>query len=109
MKGEKGPVQEGIIVKQTNILPQRDRYRVIWYNNADYSTIMAWSLQQRVPIVQVAHDLIVSYVACQKAGHEKTISQLKLDIAILAEELTRYIDRYGKIPSSDRAKDKATE
>jgi hypothetical protein len=109
LKGKKRPVQEGIIVKKTNILPQRDRYRVIWYNRDDYATIMALSLQQKVPIVQVAHDLIVSYVACQKAGHEKTISQLKLDMAVLAEELTRYIDQFGKMPISDRAKDRAAE
>jgi hypothetical protein len=93
--------QERIIIKQTNILPQRDRFKTIWYSEEDYTSILALSIEQRKPMVHIAHDLITSYFICQKQGHAKIIERLKQDRAILAAELKVYMDRFGKIPPSD--------
>ena len=94
--------EEGITIRQTNILPKKDRYRTIWYSQDDYATIMALSIQQRKPMVHVAHDLITAYLVCQKQDHSKVIDRLKQERAILGAELTLYRDHFGKLPESAR-------
>ncbi len=100
MEDRKKPVEKTIIITQTNILPKKKRYKTIWYGEEDYASILAMSIQQRKPMVQVAHDLITHYYLCQKLGHEQKIHELKQDRAILAAELKVYMNRFGKIPPS---------
>jgi hypothetical protein len=102
MEDDKGPLQQGIIIKQTNILPKKYRYKTVWYGKEDYESILALSIQQRIPMVQVAHDLIANYFYCQKAGHEKINNRLEQDRALLAAELTLYKNYFGKLPVSAR-------
>jgi hypothetical protein len=96
--------KEGITIKQTNILPKNARYKTVWYSQDDYETILALSIDQGVPIVQIAHDLITDYLICHKQGrgHAKIIERLKQDRAILAAELTLYRDYFGKLPETAR-------
>jgi hypothetical protein len=112
MEDNKKPVEETIIITQTNILPKKKRYKTIWYGEEDYRSILAMSIQQRKPMVQVAHDLIAHYYLCQKLGHEKIIHELKQERNLLAAELLLYMRHFGKLSPSarnDKRKDTNTD
>lgn len=106
---ENGTRNKGITIKQTNVLPKKARYKTIWYSHEDYETILALSIDQEVPIVQIAHDLIGSFYVCQKQGHAKIIERLKQDRAILAAELTLYRDYFGELPETARPERKRSD
>jgi hypothetical protein len=101
---ENSTAQDDLTIKQTNILPTKDRYKTIWFGRDDWESILALSIQQRKPMVQVAHDLLTSYFVCQKLGHAKKIERLEQQRGILGAELTLYIDYFGELPESARPK-----
>jgi hypothetical protein len=101
---ENSTAQNDLTIKQTNILPRKDRYKTIWFGRDDWESILALSIQRRKPMVQVAHDLLASYFICQKQGHAKEIGRLERERGILGAELTLYIDYFGELPESARPK-----
>ena len=73
------------------------KYKPLYCNHADWLIFKALAARSNHTIIEILHEVLVTYNKCTAEKHEQKIESLENQRFILAVELKKYRDRFGVI------------
>ena len=83
---------------RTGLFTKRTKYKPVWCNHADWITLKALTTRLNCTMIQLQHTLIETYLTCKEQNHQKQIDDLADKVDILAAEVLKYRNKFGRLP-----------
>jgi len=74
------------------------KYKPVWCNHADWLILKALAARDNRTMIEMLHEVLLVYNECTGQNHKKQIEDLDAKWIILAAEVRKYQNKFGRLP-----------
>jgi hypothetical protein len=74
------------------------KYKPLWCDHADWVIFKSLAGRENRTMIEMIHEALSVYLECTEQNHKGRIESLENQKTILAAELLKYQDQFGKLP-----------
>ena len=74
------------------------KYKPLWCSHADWVILKSLAVRENRTMIEMIHEALSVYIECTGQNHKKQIEDLDGKLIILAAEVRKYQNKFGRLP-----------